>query len=152
MDTLTIIIGVLLLVMALFLIVSILMQSGKSKKLSGTIAGGAETFFGKEKGQAINKRLSMITNVVAVIFVVLVLSLFLINAKQNADEANKDNASSDVPTEASVDTSKDKDSSEDTSADASEDTSADASEESADDASVESADASVESVDESSEA
>ena len=34
---------------SLFLIFAVLMQSGKSKKLSGTIAGGAETFFGKTK-------------------------------------------------------------------------------------------------------
>lgn len=147
-GTITTIIGILLLVMALFLIVSILMQSGKSKKLSGTIAGGAETFFGKEKGQAINKRLSMITNVVAVLFVVLVLALFLINAKQVADN-NREEAS----TEASADTSKDdasksnsskdsaskdegsKDASKDASADASKDASADVSKDASADAS-----------------
>ena len=110
MTTLELVIGILLLVMALFLIVSILMQSGKSKKLSGTIAGGAETFFGKQKGQAINKTLSRIPNVVSIVFVVLVFALLLINAKdtadKKADEASKD-TSSVVSTES--DTSKDKD-------------------------------------------
>lgn len=86
-----IVIGILLLIMALFLIVSILMQSGKSKRLSGSIAGGAETFFGKQKGQAIDKTLSKVTNVVALIFVVLVLVLLFVDAKndQKAADANK---------------------------------------------------------------
>ena len=157
-GTITTIIGILLLVMALFLIVSILMQSGKSKKLSGTIAGGAETFFGKEKGQAINKRLSMITNVVAVLFVVLVLALFLINAKQIADN-NREEASTEASADASKDdaskgdSSKDsaskdegsKDASKDASADASKDASADASKDASADASADvSEDASAE--------
>jgi len=110
MTTLELVIGILLLVMALFLIVSILMQSGKSKKLSGTIAGGAESFFGKEKGGAINKVLSRVTNVVAVVFVVLVFALLLINAKDTADkEAEKNNSSAITSTDTSskVDASKD---------------------------------------------
>lgn len=104
MTTLELVIGILLLVMALFLIVSILMQSGKSKKLSGTIAGGAESFFGKEKGKAINKTLSGVTNVVAVVFVVLVFALLLINAKDTADkEAEKNNSSAITSTDVSGD-------------------------------------------------
>ena len=35
-------------VLAVFLIVVVLFQSGKSAGLSGSIAGGAETFFGKK--------------------------------------------------------------------------------------------------------
>ena len=40
-------IGIVLILAAIFLVVAVLMQSGKSHNLSGTIAGGAETFFGK---------------------------------------------------------------------------------------------------------
>ena len=36
--------------LAIGIIVTVLMQSGKSAGLSGAIAGGAETFFGKKKG------------------------------------------------------------------------------------------------------
>lgn len=43
------VIGILLLIMAVFLVVAVLMQSSKDHRLSGTIAGGAETFFGKQK-------------------------------------------------------------------------------------------------------
>ena len=43
--------GILILVMAIFLVITILMQSSRDHRLSGTIAGGAETFFGKQKGK-----------------------------------------------------------------------------------------------------
>ncbi|MBU7006247.1 preprotein translocase subunit SecG [Peptococcaceae bacterium DYL19] len=36
--------------LAIGVIATILLQSGKSAGLSGAIAGGAETFFGKKKG------------------------------------------------------------------------------------------------------
>ena len=61
--------GIILIVASVFLIFAVLMQSGKSKKLSGTIAGGAETFFGKTKGKAIDKLLSKLTAIIAIIFV-----------------------------------------------------------------------------------
>ena len=98
MTTLEIVIGILLFIMAIFLIVSILMQSGKSKKLSGTIAGGAETFFGKEKGQSIDKTLSKVTNVVSLIFVALILVLLFADAKNDA-EANKNTDTGKKPEE-----------------------------------------------------
>ena len=40
-------IGIILLAAALFLVVAVLLQTGKSQGLSGTISGGSETFFGK---------------------------------------------------------------------------------------------------------
>lgn len=75
--TMQIAIGIVLILAALFLVVSVLMQSGKSHNLSGTIAGGAETFFGKSKGSTIDKKLSKLTTIVAVVFVVLVLVSYL---------------------------------------------------------------------------
>ena len=73
-----IILGIILIVASLFLIVAVLMQSSKNHILSGTIAGGAETFFGKSKGSTIDKKLSKLTTVVAIVFVVLVLAVYLI--------------------------------------------------------------------------
>lgn len=70
-------IGIVLIIAAVFLVVSVLMQDGKSHNLSGTIAGGAETFFGKTKGSTIDKKLSKLTTVVAIVFVVLVLVSYL---------------------------------------------------------------------------
>ena len=51
------IMGVMLIIMAIFLVVAVLMQHGKDHHLSGTIAGGAENFFGKTKGKKIDKTL-----------------------------------------------------------------------------------------------
>ncbi len=78
MSPLSIVIGILLLVIALFLVVAVLMQQGKSHNLSGAIAGGAETFFGKSKAQSMNKKLSLLTSIVAVAFVIIVVVLYII--------------------------------------------------------------------------
>ncbi|MBQ8641782.1 MAG: preprotein translocase subunit SecG [Clostridia bacterium] len=71
-------IGIILIIAALFLIVAVLMQHGKSHNLSGTIAGGAETFFGKTKGSTLDRKLSKLTTVVAIVFCVLVLVSYLL--------------------------------------------------------------------------
>lgn len=77
MTTTNIVLGIVLIVASLFLIVAVLMQHGKAHNLSGTIAGGAETFFGKSKGQTLDKKLSKLTTVIAVIFVIIVLAVYL---------------------------------------------------------------------------
>lgn len=84
METYEIVCGIILLVAAVFLIFAVLMQSGKSKKLSGTIAGGAETFFGKTKGKAMDKVLSKLTTIIAIIFVLLVVVLYILQPKVGA--------------------------------------------------------------------
>jgi protein translocase, SecG subunit len=78
MEPIQIVFGVILLVTAVFLTVAVLMQSGKSHNLSGAIAGGADTFFGKTKGKTIDKMLSRITTVVAIVFAALVIVVFVI--------------------------------------------------------------------------
>ena len=55
------ILGIVLLVFAVALVVLVLIQSGKDKRLSGTIAGAAETFFGKSKSSDNEKKLSIAT-------------------------------------------------------------------------------------------
>ncbi|MGN1409975.1 MAG: preprotein translocase subunit SecG [Eubacteriales bacterium] len=70
-------IGIVLIIAAVFLVVAVLMQSGKSHNLSGTIAGGAETFFGKSKASTMDKKLSKLTTIVAIVFTVLVLVSYL---------------------------------------------------------------------------
>lgn len=56
---------------AIGLIVSVILQSGKSAGLSGAIAGGAESFFGRKKG--LEEKLERITVILAVFFVVTAL-------------------------------------------------------------------------------
>ncbi|MBO7405143.1 MAG: preprotein translocase subunit SecG, partial [Clostridia bacterium] len=88
-------IGILLILAAIFLVVAVLMQSGKSHNLSGTIAGGAETFFGKSKATTLDKKLSKLTTIVAIVFVVLVLVSYL---TQNNDGGAAVSSSSSVAT------------------------------------------------------
>lgn len=78
MTKVDIVFAIILLVAAVFLTIAVLMQSGKSHNLSGTIAGGADTFFGKTKGKTIDKVLSKITTVVAIIFALLVIVVYVI--------------------------------------------------------------------------
>ena len=54
---------ILHIVVAVALIIIVLLQSGKSYGLSGSIAGGAETFFGKNKGRTIDAILSKLTTI-----------------------------------------------------------------------------------------
>lgn len=67
-----------LLAVGLALTIAVLMQHGKSYGLSGTIAGGAETFFGKEKGRLIDKHITRATTILGIVFVVLALVTFLV--------------------------------------------------------------------------
>lgn len=82
--------GIILLVAALFLIIAVLLQNGKSKGLSGTISGGAETFFGKNKGKTIDKKLSVLTTVVAIVFVVITLVVFVAQDYTDIEKQYKD--------------------------------------------------------------
>jgi len=60
---------ILLVISALIVIVTVLLQEG-SKQGLGSIAGGAETFFGKNKAKSYEGKLAMATKVCAGIFIV----------------------------------------------------------------------------------
>ncbi|MGI6713213.1 MAG: preprotein translocase subunit SecG [Bacillota bacterium] len=62
---------------SLGLIATVLLQSGKSAGVSGVIAGGAETLFGKKKG--LDDFLSRISAGLAIAFLVLTLVIALIS-------------------------------------------------------------------------
>ena len=91
MEVLNYILLGLLLLCGLLLIIAVRMQHGKSHGLSGAIAGGAETFFGKEKGTKIDKMLGKLTTVVGIIFVVLVLVVYFIQPDFKYDSGNDSN-------------------------------------------------------------
>ena len=74
-----IVLMILLGIASLVLIASVLLQSGNSAGLSGSIAGGAEQLFGKKKSKGYEAILEKITTVAAILFVVLsvvVVTLF----------------------------------------------------------------------------
>lgn len=72
MQTFLLILQVLV---SLGLIASVLMQSGRSAGMSGAIAGGAETFFGKKKGM--DELLNKVSAVLAIAFLLLTLMISL---------------------------------------------------------------------------
>lgn len=73
-----IILGVVLIIASILLVAIVLFQEGRSAGLSGAIAGGAETFLGKNKGRTIEQKLVKITKVLAAVFFVLSLGANLI--------------------------------------------------------------------------
>ena len=75
---LEVVLGALLIALSVVLTVMVLLQSSKDTQLSGTIAGGAETFFGKTKGKAYDKVLSKLTIVVSALVVVITVALVIV--------------------------------------------------------------------------
>lgn len=63
---------------AIALMVVIILQPGKSAGLSGSIAGGSEQLFGKQKSRGVDELLSKVTGYVATLFMALTLALNLI--------------------------------------------------------------------------
>ncbi len=80
------VIGILLIVMGIFLVISVLMQSSKNHRMSGSVAGGAETFFGKQKGKQLDSIFNTATTVVTIIFVILVIVLYMLQPAPKTDE------------------------------------------------------------------
>ena len=66
-------------IFAIGLITTVLMQSGKSAGLSGTIAGAGEQIFGKKKGM--DEMLSRFSTVFAILFIITSLVLVYLEAR-----------------------------------------------------------------------
>lgn len=60
---------------SLFVIASVLLQPAKVQGLSQTISGGAETFFGKNKGRSYEGKLQKLTEAGMVLFVITSMAL-----------------------------------------------------------------------------
>ncbi len=89
-------------ILSLILVVVVLFQSGNQAGLSGSIAGGAETFFGKNKGRTLDAKLKKWTSVVAILFLVTSLLLsFLVSNEQKANTVAND-AGMSIPLDATV--------------------------------------------------
>ena len=70
--------GIALIVLSVALVVVILFQSAKDKRLSGAIAGGTETFFGKSRAKTADRVLSKVTIVLSVLTVLVTVALVVI--------------------------------------------------------------------------
>lgn len=69
---------VLHVIVCLTLIFVVILQSGRSAGITGEVAGGAETFFGKNKARTLNGMLGRMTTISAIIFVVTSLALTIV--------------------------------------------------------------------------
>ena len=69
---------IILLLASVILIVSILLQTGNSDGLSGSIAGGAEQRFGKRKSRGYDALLAKITTVAAIVYIIVSLAIVAI--------------------------------------------------------------------------
>ena len=74
MEFLRIVFTIFLVLSALVVIVTVLLQQGSRQGL-GAISGGAETFFGKNKAKSYEGKLALATKIGAAVFLVLSLVL-----------------------------------------------------------------------------
>lgn len=88
MTAIEIVMLILLLIMGVFLVVGMLLQKSK-KGLSGTIAGGADTYYSKDPSARIDRILSIATAIVGAVFIALVLVVYII--QPNYGEINAGN-------------------------------------------------------------
>ena len=69
-----------LIVLSIFLIIVVLLQESKSAGLSGAIAGGADSFYEKNKGRSKEAKLAFFTKIFAVVFMVTTLVAIILFA------------------------------------------------------------------------
>ena len=77
MEVLEVILSVILLIAAIFMIVTVLLQSGSEKGL-GAIAGQTDSYFSKNKAQSAEAKLALGTKIAAGIFVGLSLLMLIL--------------------------------------------------------------------------
>lgn len=80
MQSLIVILAVLDILVCIALVFLVVFQQGNSEGL-GSIAGGAETFFGKGKSRSIDEKLKKLTTVLAIIFAILSITLYLLTGR-----------------------------------------------------------------------
>ena len=78
MSPIEIVLGIIIMVIALFLIIAVLPQSGKDSRMSGVISGAADTFLGKERGSRLDKLLNKLTPILSGVFVVLIIVMYIV--------------------------------------------------------------------------
>ncbi len=93
MSVLDYVLGGILLAAAVFLIIAVLMQEGKSKGIGAVNGGSSDTFFGKTKGKSWDKTLSKLTTIVGVFFAVIVLLVYIIQKDAKYDDFFEKNSS-----------------------------------------------------------
>ena len=73
----TIVIGILLLIAAIIMIVTVLLQDTDQNGITA-LSGAAETFLGKNKAKGMDAKLALITKICAIAFVALSIVMMFI--------------------------------------------------------------------------
>ena len=68
MGALKIVVSIVYIIVSVALVILVLMQEGKAQGL-GSIAGAAETYWGKNKGRSMEGKLEMVTRILAILFI-----------------------------------------------------------------------------------
>ena len=71
------IVGILLMLSAIVMIVTVLMQSSERTGI-GAVSGAAETFFGKNKARGMDAKLALITKICTGLFVAMSIVMMLL--------------------------------------------------------------------------
>lgn len=81
---------ILLLACAVFIVVSVTVQKSSDDGLSGTIAGGSETYYGKDKSMKKGRLLSKWTLIVVAVFAVAVVVAYVMQPDYTQSYNNLD--------------------------------------------------------------
>ena len=102
MTTIEYIVGAILLIIAVALIVCITMQKSRQRGLSASLAGSsAESYYGKNKGMTKQKLLNTVTIVLAIVFAVLVLLLYILHPSKSNNNGSVNTSSEPASAEVS---------------------------------------------------
>lgn len=77
MSAIELILDILMVIAALVMIVTVLMQSSEDDGM-GALTGGSETFFGKNKNNTLEGKLSNATKISSIVFVVLAIVMLIV--------------------------------------------------------------------------
>lgn len=77
----------LLLLASLFIVIAVTLQKSNDEGLSGSIAGGSDTYYGKDKSQNKERLLGKWTLIAAVVFALAVLVVYVIQPDYNSGSA-----------------------------------------------------------------
>ena len=77
MSAIELILDILMVIAALVMIVTVLMQESDSDGM-GALTGGSETFFGKNKNNTLEGKLSNATKISSIVFVVLAIVMLIV--------------------------------------------------------------------------
>ena len=80
MEVVSVIVTILQVIASVGLILVVLFQSGKESGLSGAIAGGSDTYMGKNKTSSMDQKLASWTKWIALAWIVLTVGIIIINS------------------------------------------------------------------------